>query len=606
VNNSRVLAVWCLILGACDGGSVVSDGGADLSADLSVGADLATTDLAGQCTDEDGDGRSAVVGCGELDCDDHDPNVWTHCGTCVDTDGDKHFAGCDGYITVRPDCDDGNPAITSHPEILGDGIDQDCDGIDTPTGDDVRILYVSASTGSDTNPGTKAKPVQTLDQAIMLATASKVGEVVVKHFLFLAAGSYTNGNIGGILPLRVSLYGGFDPATWTPTGGETTVGGETLKLYSADDGNTLQKLTCAGLSNSPIQAGGAATLVDCKVTAAAGGAGLTFSTGILSNAADLTVIRSSVTSGPGAYVDGINAGGGNLRIIDSTVTTHADGTSTGGRSHAVNFSGNTTFTATITGSTITAADAHGVTAIDIHGTTGQPMPYVVLTNNTISADAGISGAASSVAGVSGYGEAHTAVGNRITVNAGGNARGYALFTHTRSTLVNNYILVTGSGAGDNGILVYGSPADLINNTVRTPDGATNYAVEIDGAGSRLYNNLLVAGVSTGTAARIVTPDATLSITLENNALFGSTCLLATNSGCAASVDGCAWTGCLAASSTVAGDCGIGATDFHITTASACKSTGTNPSAVYAASFSDLDGVIRPQGNWDIGADEIVN
>jgi hypothetical protein len=47
------------------------------------------------------------------DCDDHDPNNWTSCATCVDEDLDTYFVGCDDYITIDgPDCFDRNPACT--------------------------------------------------------------------------------------------------------------------------------------------------------------------------------------------------------------------------------------------------------------------------------------------------------------------------------------------------------------------------------------------------------------------------------------------------------------------------------------------------------------
>jgi hypothetical protein len=72
--------------------------------------------------DIDGDGRGVVV-----DCDDTDPDHYSDCNLCVDMDGDGFGLACD----LGPDCDDTDP--TTNPagtESPGDGLDQNCDGID--------------------------------------------------------------------------------------------------------------------------------------------------------------------------------------------------------------------------------------------------------------------------------------------------------------------------------------------------------------------------------------------------------------------------------------------------------------------------------------------
>ena len=66
--------------------------------------------------DVDGDGYSTNDG----DCNDEDPNVIP-----IDEDGDGFSVNCDD------DCDDNNIHVRPFaPEIIGDGIDQDCDGED--------------------------------------------------------------------------------------------------------------------------------------------------------------------------------------------------------------------------------------------------------------------------------------------------------------------------------------------------------------------------------------------------------------------------------------------------------------------------------------------
>jgi hypothetical protein len=90
------------------------------------------------CTDADADGYCAEVD----DCDDGDASI--HPGA-VDTFGDGIDQDCngidfpgtdadaDGYLAEVDDCDDSDVYV--HPgatEVPGDGIDQDCDGIDPP------------------------------------------------------------------------------------------------------------------------------------------------------------------------------------------------------------------------------------------------------------------------------------------------------------------------------------------------------------------------------------------------------------------------------------------------------------------------------------------
>ncbi len=78
--------------------------------------------------DQDGDGLSVIDG----DCNDTNPNVWTSCGTCVDSDADDHWVGCDVYRTISgPDCDDETPSDNS--ECVN--LDRDDDGTSIADGD---------------------------------------------------------------------------------------------------------------------------------------------------------------------------------------------------------------------------------------------------------------------------------------------------------------------------------------------------------------------------------------------------------------------------------------------------------------------------------------
>ena len=81
--------------------------------------------------DADGDGYPACA-----DCDDSDPNV-----NDDDVDGD-------GWSSCGGDCDEGNAAINPDAtDLVGDGIDQNCDGVDGDDGDGDG--YASEVSGGD-------------------------------------------------------------------------------------------------------------------------------------------------------------------------------------------------------------------------------------------------------------------------------------------------------------------------------------------------------------------------------------------------------------------------------------------------------------------------
>ncbi|MBX2804146.1 MAG: thrombospondin type 3 repeat-containing protein [Myxococcales bacterium] len=88
------------------------------------GNDFYVDDFTVRCTDPDGDGDGFPF---ELDCDDTDAAHWADCGLCVDGDGDDFGDLCD----LGRDCDDKDAKVNpSAIDTLGDGIDQDCTGVD--------------------------------------------------------------------------------------------------------------------------------------------------------------------------------------------------------------------------------------------------------------------------------------------------------------------------------------------------------------------------------------------------------------------------------------------------------------------------------------------
>src|SRR5262249_35566603 len=89
--------------------------------------------------DEDGDGY--VTGVPGGDCNDHDPEIHPghpevpgngkddDCDGIADDGTDTSDADHDGVSIAQGDCDDTNPAVGGKPEVCGDGYDNDCDGI---------------------------------------------------------------------------------------------------------------------------------------------------------------------------------------------------------------------------------------------------------------------------------------------------------------------------------------------------------------------------------------------------------------------------------------------------------------------------------------------
>jgi hypothetical protein len=70
-------------------------------------------DTCATCLDSDGDNRWS--GCNQYktvsgpDCNDSNTNVWNTCATCKDTDADTFWAGCNRYQGINgPDCNDNN------------------------------------------------------------------------------------------------------------------------------------------------------------------------------------------------------------------------------------------------------------------------------------------------------------------------------------------------------------------------------------------------------------------------------------------------------------------------------------------------------------------
>lgn len=101
-------------------------------------------------------------------------------GLCLDADGD-------GVTTCAGDCDDSDPlSAPGNPELCGDLVDNDCDGaVDETCSVGGLGTFVSAQTGHNTNPGTRALPVATIAQGMRNAVTLGLPQTVV-----VAEGTY--------------------------------------------------------------------------------------------------------------------------------------------------------------------------------------------------------------------------------------------------------------------------------------------------------------------------------------------------------------------------------------------------------------------------------
>lgn len=199
--------------------------------------------------DHDGDGVPTTYvpeGCtggitleirGNQDCNDDDPSVqvWRY----LDEDGDGDGAGTaecvpsgePGYSEFGSDCDDADPAVSSHTiEVPGDGIDQDCSGRDLePCSDTNTNCPCSANPRCALEP---TEPCDGVDLAIGSIVGCFDGSEAIKDHVFvvnqgtrdfsgtfvLARGTWNSGVLAATIPaggatVGIGLYLGGDAAS---------------------------------------------------------------------------------------------------------------------------------------------------------------------------------------------------------------------------------------------------------------------------------------------------------------------------------------------------------------------------------------------------------
>ncbi len=525
----------------------------DLDDDLDDDSDDDTDDDVNDDADDDAD-------------DDVNDDADDDTQECIDEDGDGYGDNC----IAGPDCDDADPFINpSSPELPGDGIDQNCDDVDLICSNGTGVFV--ATTGDDTNPGTMAAPLLTINAGAILAL--QAGKSV-----FVATGDYLEDVV-----TQVSLFGGYESAGWTR---DITV------HFTSIDAATTTAIDVAGDLPISIQGflinGGAVTdvatsginiapgsSVMLRENTIGGGSGMR-SSGVKTNDAIVMIVENVISGGTGGIKYGIqNYGDSELRLTNNVIS----GGSGGGYSHGVFSEG---------GGTATITDNHidGGSAEQSHGLYNNSGNFLII-ENTINGGAGI-------------------FNSKGVHNAG------------MATLVNNTINGGSGGESSVGVFGYNAKTILVNNTINGGSGSDYskgvcFNTDFTGCTYKLVNNFIDGG--SGAQSIGIRLNAIFGRygegTVVNNNIWGENLDTLYNSiTLLADLNSCGWRGCVEASGNISADplfVDPASGDYHLQDTSPCIDAGINPIPTYISPGLvefDFDGDPRPYGaSWDIGPDE---
>ncbi len=173
-----------------------------------------------------------------------------HCGGCGMRCpvGPNQIATCAGaacglacaptYVDLDNNPSNGCECRSTDPDPPDDSFaDTNCDGID---GDASRAIFVATS-GNDSNPGTRTSPLRTVQAGIDAAASRRFG-------VYIAGGTYP-GSI--TLSPGVSLYGGYNATTWSRSASTvTTIQGDspTAVFGRVNEALELQRLTITSVN----------------------------------------------------------------------------------------------------------------------------------------------------------------------------------------------------------------------------------------------------------------------------------------------------------------------------------------------------------------------
>lgn len=190
------------------------------------------------------------------------------------------------------------------------GVDSDCDGAD---GEAASTLYVSV-TGLATNPGTSQQPVATLQQAITIARGNTAIRAVV---VAASPTAYAGSGLGSLLASGVSVFGGYDAATWSRPMGLSTPTNATRLLVPRNGETVLGPAPDSGIAPRGAVVSDLEISVDDTLTTPVGW--LDSVVLVINNSPNLTLRRLDLnaTDGgsrvgvPDAGAPGVNGGNAN-------------------------------------------------------------------------------------------------------------------------------------------------------------------------------------------------------------------------------------------------------------------------------------------------------
>jgi Putative metal-binding motif len=528
------------------------------------------------------------------DCDDADENNWGSCLTCVDSDADASYVGCDAYISIAgPDCDDtlltGAACTDTCSTFYYDG-DGDAYGFTGPTSDacSVPAGYADNSTDCDDSDVSAWQDLDGYadsdldDWSVSGMTLVCTGTTLPDGYVYPASATADcdDGNIL-INPGATEIPGNGIDEDCNPSNDGDGTPVETLYVAvddtNCDDGDS-------GTESVPfcsIQAAIAAASADYTIYIAGGN---------YSGMIDIGI--SLKLYGGYNYTNWAAAPDYDLYQTWVTETTGS------GR------------VARITGTNVElqginlSADTSAPTDLDILYLYGAD---VTVTNSIIKSLLTVTGTSKGIAVDTGSNLVLSA--SQVINNTGATCYG---IDATAAVTVSNSFINGGVSCTDVYNVYTRATSFLVNNTIAGFSATNGYAVFAD-ATITLVNNIFDLSTGGYTAINLTTNgfatvynngidsaggDVTLSYDLVPEVTFNK--VVQDLNNCAA------WSGCLGAGGNIREVGGyVGGGDYHLDAGSLMIDVGIDPSA-YLTVATDIDGDARPFGaEYDIGMDEYI-